>query len=78
MRTVGPGRVPLAAALVGEAIPPTPEDAQRAAELFNAAGRRRGTFVGCLIAAVAISAGASLATSNPRDFRGMAGLRVDG
>jgi predicted nucleic acid-binding protein len=49
------------------------------AALFNAAGRKRGTFVDCLIASVAIDDDARLATTNPKDFKGMAGLRlVDG
>jgi predicted nucleic acid-binding protein len=66
----------LAAAVVGEAVPLTADHAVRAAALFNAAGRKRGTFVDCLIAAVAIEEGARLATTNPKDFKGMAGLRL--
>lgn len=69
----------LAGAVVGEAVPLTADHAVRAAALFNAAGRRRGTFVDCLIASVAIEEDALLATCNPKDFSGMAGLRlVDG
>lgn len=69
----------LAAAVVGEAVPLTAEHAVRAAALFNAAGRKRGSFVDCLIASVAIEADAGLATTNLKDFKGMAGLRlVDG
>lgn len=66
----------LAAAVVGEAVPLTADHAVRAAELFNAGGRRRGSFVDCLIAAVAVEAEASLATSNPKDFTGMSGVRL--
>ncbi|MEO8681896.1 MAG: type II toxin-antitoxin system VapC family toxin [Vicinamibacterales bacterium] len=66
----------LAAAVVGEAVPLTADHAVRAAELYNAAGRKRGTFVDCLIAAVAVEEEAVLATANPKDFNGMAGLRL--
>lgn len=66
----------LAAAVVGEAVPLTADHAVQTAELFNAAGRKRGTFVDCLIAAVAIEEEARLATANPKDFNGMPGLRL--
>lgn len=66
----------LAAAVVGEAVPLTADHAVQTAELFNAAGRKRGTFVDCLIASVAIGEEARLATANPKDFNGMPGLRL--
>ena len=76
---LGADDLSLAAAVVGEAVPLTADHAVKAAELFNAAGRKRGTFVDCLIASVAIDEDARLATTNPKDFKGMAGLRlVDG
>ncbi len=65
----------LAAAVVGEAVPLTADHAVQAAELFNAAGRKRGSLVDCLIAAAAIEEDAELATANPKDFKAMAGLR---
>ena len=46
-----------------------PGDARRAAELFNLAGRRKGTLTDCMIAAVCLRQGASLATANVSDFR---------
>jgi len=66
----------LAAAVVGEAVPLTADHAVQAAALFNAAGRKRGTFVDCLIAAMAIEEDAQLATANPKDFKAMAGLQL--
>jgi len=49
-------------------IPVGTEEATAAAGLFNHAGRRRGSFPDCIIAATAILADAELATSNPSDF----------
>lgn len=57
-----------AAELFGEPVPFTAADATLAAYLFNAAGRRRGTLSDCMIAAIAMNAGAALATSNRVDF----------
>ena len=63
------GQIELALALLGEPAGYTAAHAQRAATLFNAVGRRRGSLVDCMVAAVAIEAGAALATSNPKDFQ---------
>ena len=46
----------------------TEDHAVTAARLFNEAGRRRGTFADCMIAAAALSEGAPIATANPADF----------
>lgn len=66
---VSPDRVGLASALILEPIPLVPTDAARAAELFNATGRRRGSLADCLIAATCLRLGAQLATENVDDFR---------
>lgn len=66
----------LASAIFGEALPFTAQDAAVAAAAFNAGGRRRGTLADCMIAAVAVGADASLATSNHRDFRDIPYLRL--
>ena len=42
--------------------------AERAAELFNSAGRQRASRWDCMIAAAAIESGARLATLNGADF----------
>jgi predicted nucleic acid-binding protein len=46
-------------------------DAERAAHLFNVAGRRSRSFADCCIAASAIAVGARLATIDEDDFRRM-------
>ena len=65
---LSPGVVDAARRLVGEPVPFTAVEAERAAALFNASGRRRGTLVDCMIAATAVEAGDKLATANPGDF----------
>ena len=55
-------------AVFQEIVPYTVADADVTARLFNLGGRRRGTLADCMIAAVAIRAGAPLATTNPGDF----------
>ena len=70
--------VALAARILLDRRPFTDEDAALAARLFNISGRRRGTFIDCMIAAVALGVGASLATTNPEDYRRLepTGLRI--
>ena len=67
----------LAAAIVGEPEPFLSEDSSKTAELFNRSGRRRGSLIDCMIAAIAIRVGASLATANPSDFRCFSALRLE-
>ena len=59
----------LASLIVGNRAEFTEEMAADAARLFNGSGRRRGTMIECMIAASAIAESASIATSNPEDFR---------
>lgn len=68
----------LASRILPDRPPFTDKDAAEAARLFNLSGRRRGTFIDCMIAAVALGADASLATTNPDDFRRLepAGLKI--
>jgi predicted nucleic acid-binding protein len=65
----GERQIRLAHLVTGKRIEFSAGDAALAAELFNSAGRRRGSLADCMIAATAIRRGARLATSNPVDFR---------
>jgi predicted nucleic acid-binding protein len=58
----------VARSLLGEPVGLGAAQAERAALLFDDAGRRRGSFVDCLVAATALEAGARLATDNAGDF----------
>ena len=64
-----PGEQELAETLFPEIEAVTPADAEKAAALFNATGRRSRTLADCLIAAVALRLGASVATANADDFK---------
>jgi predicted nucleic acid-binding protein len=72
------GDLELADRLIGEPLELTAADAAMTAQLYELGGRRRGSFVDCMIAAAALRAGAVLATTNPKDFTRLhtAGLRL--
>jgi predicted nucleic acid-binding protein len=61
--------IELVTSLFGEIVPYTVVDSETTARLFNVGGRRRGSLADCMIAAVAVRSGASLATVNPSDFK---------
>ena len=71
-------QIELITRFLGDPVPFIAADAVTSAQLFNAAGRRRGSFTDCMIAATALRAGAALATTNAGDFRrfASAGLKV--
>jgi len=66
---VGPEAIRAVIVFLEERVPFLEEDAARAALLFSASGRRRGSLVDCMIGAVALRSDAPLATANPSDFR---------
>jgi predicted nucleic acid-binding protein len=55
--------------LIDDIEPFGERDAHVAADLFNQTGRRSRSLPDCMIAAIAIRCGASLATVNLRDFK---------
>jgi predicted nucleic acid-binding protein len=68
----------VAVRLVGEPVPFLARYARTAAALFDQCGRRRGSLVDCMIAAIAVETDATIATGNAADFSRFApaGLRV--
>lgn len=65
-----------AAAIVDRHREFTRDDAETAARLYNESGRRRGSLMDCMIAAVALADGAAVATSNTPDFQRLGELGV--
>ena len=63
-----PDEEALAQALFAVPEPFIEADARKAAELFNATGRRSRSMADCQIAAVALRCGAAVATGNVSDF----------
>lgn len=68
----------LARLFIGRCVDFNQDHAVVAARLFNESGRRRGTLADCMIAAVALSDDAPIATANVADFERFAatGLTV--
>ena len=66
---LSPAEETLARRLLPTVEPLTGADAEKAAQLFNATGRRSRSFADCCIAAVALRTGSRLATSNSADFQ---------
>ncbi len=66
--------------IIHDPLPFAEADCVLSARLFDLGGRRRHSLLDCMIAAVALRAGAALATANPSDFRRFepAGLRLAG
>jgi len=68
---LSPAAEAFARQLLPEAAPLERKDGEVAVNLFNATGRKSKSYADCCIAAVAIRANASLATSNESDFAAM-------
>ena len=65
---LNPQEEALAQTLLATPEPFLVADARKAADLFNATGRRSRSLADCQIAAVALRCGAPLATGNVSDF----------
>ncbi|HRP05077.1 MAG TPA: PIN domain-containing protein [Opitutaceae bacterium] len=77
---VSPAVVTAMAEVIDDRVHPVErKEAELAAKLFNEIGRKRALRYDCLIAAVAISAGAALATNNQSDYAQFVGkgLRLE-
>jgi predicted nucleic acid-binding protein len=72
-----PGEETFLRAAVADVVAVDAADVELAARLFNATGRRRGSFADCVIAASAIQRGAPLATTNASDFEPMSTFGLD-
>ena len=60
-----------------EIVPFTEREAAVYRQIVTRLGFSRSKIIDRMVAAQAIMAGARLATLNPRDFRGIADLRID-
>lgn len=58
-----------AGAMIGHHRAFTRDDAETAMRLYTESGRRRGSLLDCMIAAVALADGAAVATANTGDFQ---------
>ena len=72
-----PAELSLAEAVVGQCRDFTRDAAEAAARLYHESGRRRGSLADCMIAAAALADGASVATTNRKDFRPLRDLGVE-
>lgn len=65
--------------ILAEVVPFDTAEAEVAARLFNATGRRCGSLADCMVAATAIRRGATLATADVADFARFTdhGLRLE-
>ncbi len=61
--------LPIVAQIIAERAPFRDEEARVAAELYHRSGRHRGSLVDCMIAAIALTGDAPLATANTDEFR---------
>ena len=71
--------VALVGRMLAEVVAFDAAEAEVAARLFDATGRRRGSLADCMVAATAIRRGATLATIDPVDFARFTdhGLRLE-
>jgi predicted nucleic acid-binding protein len=73
---VKPAQIAAIRGFLTEIISFSETQAQIAAEIFEATGRKRSLKIDAMIAATAIAAGATLATNNQKDFKVFPRLRL--
>jgi len=69
LRPVEPDDLVQVSHIIRDPVPFAEADSVLSARLFNLGGRRRHSLLDCMIAAVALRAGAAVATANPSDFQ---------